>query len=185
MARHPHILNREQSALIIIDVQECFVPVIANFQDIEKNIVTLIKGCKILNLPIWYTEQYPKGLGRTVKAVKEQLQETNPVEKVRFSTCCENTLIKSLWEQNIRQIILAGIETHVCILQSALDFTHLGYQVHVVADAVSSRKTVDRDSALQRMIQHGINITTVETALLELTTIAGTDEFKQISALIK
>ncbi len=185
MPRHPNLLKRSRSALLIVDVQERFAPVINDMDAIVENIVKLIRGCKILDIPVFYTEQYPKGLGRTVKEVLQYLSDVEPVEKLRFSTCCENAIMKPLKTKAVQQIILVGIETHVCMLQSALDFTEAGFQVHVVKDATGSRKNADRDTALQRLIQQGITVTTTESALFELTEFAGTDEFKQISGLVK
>jgi len=185
MPRHSNLLKRSRAALLIVDVQERFAPVINDMDAIVENIVRLIRGCKILDIPVFYTEQYPKGLGRTVKEVLQYLADVEPVEKLRFSTCCESALMKPLKTKAIQQIILAGIETHVCMLQSSLDFTEAGFQVHVGKDATGSRKPADRDTALQRMVQQGVTVTTTEAALFELTEFAGTDEFKQIAALVR
>jgi len=185
MPRHPNLLKRSRAALIIVDVQERFAPVINDMDAIVGNIVKLVRGCKILDIPVFYTEQYPKGLGKTVKEIVQYLPDIEPVEKLRFSICCENALMKPLKAKAVRQIILVGIETHVCMLQSALDFTEAGFQVHVVKDATGSRKNINRDTALQRMVQQGITVTTTESALFELTEFAGTDEFKQIATLVK
>lgn len=185
MPRHPNLLKRSRAALLIVDVQERFAPVINDMDAIVENIVKLIRGCKILDIPVFYTEQYPKGLGRTVKEILQYLPDVEPVEKLRFSTCCENALMKPLKTKAVQQIILAGIETHVCMLQSSLDFSEAGFQVHVVKDATGSRKETDRDTALQRLMQQGVTVTSTEAVLFELTEFAGTDEFKQIAALVK
>jgi nicotinamidase-related amidase len=185
MSRHPNILDRERSALLIVDMQEKFMPAIADYAHIEKNIVTLARGCRILNVPLFYTEQYPKGLGRTTEHLAAELHELQPFEKLRFSAAGEHSLIDALKEKNISQLVLTGIETHVCVLQSALDFLHLGYVVHVIQDGTGSRKTSDRESALRRMQQNGITVSNLESALFELTVTSGTNEFKQISKLIK
>ncbi len=185
MNRHPNILQRTRSALIVVDVQERFAPVIPNFERIEKKMVTLIKGCKLMELPVFYTEQYPKGLGRTTATLRQELEPATPYEKLRFSAAGDTDLLDRLVEQNSSQIILCGIEAHVCMLQSALDFTQIGYQVHVVADATGSRFSSDQERALQRMVQQGDTVTSTESVLFELAETSGTDEFRQISALVK
>ena len=185
MNRHANILQQTRSALIVIDVQERFAPVIPEFESLEKKISTLIKGCKLMGVPVWHTEQYPKGLGRTTETLQKLLEPETAYEKLRFSAAGETALLDRLTEHNISQIILCGIEAHVCMLQSALDFAHIGYQVHVVSDATGSRFPSDRDTAFLRLAQQGITITSTEAALFELAETSGTDEFKRISALVK
>ena len=185
MPRHPNILNRYKCVLLVIDVQEKFVPVIEEFKSIEKNIIKLIKGFQLLGVPIRYTEQYPKGLGRTVESIRKHLKDLEPVEKMYFSTCCEGDIMRPLKREGIKQVVLAGIETHVCVLQSALDFLEQGFQVYVVRDASTSRRELDRDTAIMRMIQEGVTVTTTESVLFELVEVSGTEEFKKISALVK
>ncbi len=183
--RHPHILDRFKTALIVIDMQDRFKSVIADFDEIEKNILVLVKGCKILGVPIHYTEQYPKGLGRTTNALRNEFEGLIPVEKMRFSIAEEMVLVNSLKQSGITQLVLVGIETHVCMLQSALDFLHKGFVVHLIQDATGSRKKINRDVAIRRMQQDGVTVSVTESALFELAEISGTDEFKQLSNLIK
>lgn len=185
MNRHPNLLQRSRSALLIIDVQEKFVPVISEFDRIETNISTLIQGCSLMGVSTFYTEQYPKGLGRTTGALREKLQPAVPFEKLRFSAAGETELLDVLVEHNIKQLILVGIETHVCLLQSALDFLERGYQVYIVADATASRNPNDSTLALQRMREEGITVTSKESVLFELAETSGTDKFRQLSALVK
>jgi nicotinamidase-related amidase len=185
MERHPNILNRQKSALIIVDMQQRFESVIPDFAFLSDNIIKLIEASKLFALPLFYTEQYPKGLGRTSEALLQHLGDYTPIEKMRFSICGEPKLTASLREKGIEQILLVGIETHVCILQSALDLLHLGYQVHLPIDATSSRNPRNRDSAIERLRQQGVTITNCESALFELTEVSGTEEFKTISRLVK
>lgn len=184
MDRHPDILDRRQTALLIIDMQEKFAPVIQEYDRIEAQIITLAKAFRILNLPIFCTEQYPKGLGRTTEPLRRELDGIEVVEKMHFTAVGE-TVVRALEKQAVTHIVIAGIETHVCILQSALDFVQMGYRVHVVHNATGSRRTSDRDAALERMRQHGITVSSVESVLFELMGVAGTDEFRRISQLVK
>jgi len=165
-------------------MQAIFEKVIADFASIEARIVTLIRGSKILGLPVFYTEQYPKGLGHTSEKVLRPLSGLPPFEKVRFSAA-DDPLVHQLRQKGVSQIILAGIETHVCIVQSSLDFQDLGFQVHVVGDATGSRDPSHCETALVRMRQQGITVTVTESVLFELTETSATEEFKKISMLVK
>jgi isochorismate hydrolase len=185
MIRHPNILKRGSAALLIVDVQEKFIPVIDDMKTVETNIIRLINGCKLLGVPAFYTEQYSKGLGQTVSSLKENLEGIVPVEKLHFSVCCEKELMHQLREKGYQQLIVTGIEAHVCVLQSSLDLIQEGFQAHVVVDAVSSRKSLDKEIALHRMASQGVTLTTTESVLFELVKVAGSNEFKQISKLVK
>ncbi len=185
MARHANLLDRDKTALIVVDMQARFAPIIPEFAEIERNILVLVKSCKILGLPVFYTEQYPKGLGRTTEVVRQELGDLAPIEKMRFSIAEETELKTALEQLGITHIILVGIETHVCMLQSALDFLHLGYIVHLIFDATGSRKHINRDVAVERMRQQGVTVSVTESTIFELAEISGTNEFKQLSQLIK
>ncbi len=185
MNRHPQILNRHRTALLIIDVQQKINAVMLHKQKIVTNIIKLIKACEALNVPILFTEQYPKGLGGTVPEVLENLSGKEPIQKMTFSGCSAPELIEQLKEKSIQQVIVTGIESHVCVQQSALDLLAQNFQVHVPKDAVSSRKELDYQTALERMSKAGIILTTVESVVFELLEEAGTPEFKEISKLIK
>ena len=182
--KHPHILQQRCAALLIVDMQEKFEKVIPDFSSVEAKILTLIEGCKVLGLPIFFTEQYPKGLGRTTSKIRRQLEGLSPIEKLRFSAA-ETQLVDSLHGNKVKQLILVGIEAHVCVLQSALDFIELGFQAHVVGDAVASRHAENRDFAIERMRQHGVNVTVVESVLFELLEMSDSDQFRKISKLLK
>ncbi len=183
--RHPSILRRDQTMLLVVDVQEKLHAVMAHRERVTANLRRLIQGFQILELPILVTEQYPKGLGPTVPELKELFEDWSPYEKITFSCCLVPKLCETIQESGATQIVLTGIETHVCILQTGLDLIQRGYQVHVPADAVSSRRELDWQMALERLRKAGAVITVTETALFELLVRAGTAEFKQISALVK
>jgi len=185
MVRHPQILNRQQTALLVVDVQQKINAVMMEPEMVVKNIVKLIKGSQILKLPLFITEQYPQGLGPTEPEILAALEGQSPVQKMTFSCCGAEGLVEQLKSKGIKQVVVTGIESHVCVLQTALDLLANGFQVHVPRDAVSSRKSIDYETALQRMSHAGVVITTVEAVLFELMEKAGTPEFKEVSRLIK
>ena len=183
--RHPSILRRDQALLLVVDVQEKLHAVMAHRERVTANVRRLVQGFQTLELPILVTEQYPKGLGPTVSEIRELFHEWNPYEKLTFSCCLVPEFCEAIQQSGATQIVLTGIETHVCILQTGLDLIQRGYQVHVPADAVSSRKELDWQMALERLRRAGAVITVTESSLFELLVRAGTGEFKQISALVK
>lgn len=185
MNRHPELLDRHKAALIVIDVQERVLNAMPEPETLIKSIRTLISGCIQLRVPILYTEQYPKGLGHTEATIAALLDPDAAIEKIRFSACCEPELMRALRDKDVQQTLLVGIESHVCVLQTAFDLRNQGYQVQVARDGVASRKSLDRDTALQRMMTAGIIVTSVESALFEMTEAAVSTEFKEISRLVK
>ncbi|MFN0054292.1 MAG: hydrolase [Planctomycetales bacterium] len=182
--RSQELLSRDASRLLIVDVQEKLVPKIHAAQRMIANCAKLIDGAAILAVPVMATEQYPRGLGPTVSELSSRLSA--PIEKVRFS-CVEALAWGSAAEQPDRrgQIVVAGIEAHVCVLQTVLDLLSNGYEVFVPADAVSSRSESDWKFALDRMAGCGATIVTTEAVLFEWCEAAGTPQFKQISQLVK
>ena len=170
-------LERERAALVIVDVQEAFRPAVQDFDETVENTRRLMEGAKILGLPVVVTEQYPKGLGRTV----EELGEVDAVEKTCFSAARADGFDLDGREQ----ALVCGIETHVCVSQTAHDLLERGVQVHVASDAVTSRTASNKDVGLHKMEQSGAILTSVETALFELVGAAGSDEFKQVQRLVK
>ena len=145
----------------------------------------LVQGAHILGLPVLVTEQYPKGLGRTVPEVAEHLAGARPIEKVAFSALAADGFAGALQESGRDQVLLCGIESHVCVNQTAEDLIADDIEVHVSRDAVSSRTLENRELGLDKMERSGAVLTSVETALFELLREAGTPEFKQIQGLIK
>jgi nicotinamidase-related amidase len=183
--RFSKLLKPEQTALLIIDIQERIIPVINNYQMLVDNTIKLIKGFKILGLPIYFTEQYPKGLGPTTRLITEELGELKPFDKMSFSCSGAGELFDELKKKNISQIVICGIEAHVCVQQTVLDLIENKFQVNLAADAVSSRKVMDYRTALERMRNHGAEITSTESILFELLNVCGTPQFKEISKLVK
>lgn len=175
----------EDTVAVCVDIQEKFTKIIYKFGEILKNSQILIDGLNVLEVPILLTEQYPKGLGYTISEIKDHLYEYNPIEKLAFSCCGSDTFCKVLKKSGKKNVIVFGIETHVCVLQTALDLIEMGYQSVLIEDCVSSRKKSDRKTALNRMRQEGAIITSSESILFELSKAAGTDKFKQISNLVK
>jgi len=139
----------------------------------------------VLEVPLVVTEQYPKGLGTTVAEIASLIAEDPLVEKITFSCCDEPALLQTVPIQNRKTIIICGIEAHVCVLQTVIDFLAAGYSAVVVEDCISSRNPNDKQIAIERMRAEGAVITTCESILFELLRIAGTEEFKSISRLVK
>ena len=178
------IPNRKSTALLVIDIQERLMPVIFENEAVFSNANKLLRGAEILSLKTIVTEQYPKGLGNTCKEI--QLPENQEVtEKVCFSCMKSETVLSKLKESNITDIVICGAEAHICVLKTALEAIENGFNVHVVADAVSSRTLQNKSLALERMRQSGAYIVSTEMILFMLIDEAGTDEFKAISKLIK
>lgn len=176
----------EDTCLVVVDVQERLFPHIFEHGDLEKNLNTLIKGIKELDIPIIVTEQYTKGLGFTIHSLKDSLGESyKPNEKMAFSCCGDEAFISELRMTGKKNVLLTGIETHVCVLQTAVDLRERGFNVGIVADCVSSRNYSDKEYALERMKQEGVFITSKESILFELLKVSGTDTFKAISKLVK
>ncbi|RPI72936.1 MAG: hydrolase [Ignavibacteriales bacterium] len=185
LKRNPKILSADSTALLIIDIQEKILGVMNNPEMVISNTIKLIKGFKVLGLPIFFTEQYPKGLGPTAPQIAEELDGLTPIQKMTFSCFGAENLFKEISEKNISQVVVAGIESHVCVQQTALDLIANDIQVNIAADAVSSRKELDYKTALERMRTHGAEITTAESVLFELLNMCGTDQFKAVSKIVK
>ncbi len=184
MKRNHKILQREKTALLIIDIQERILKVMHRSESVIDNTLKLIRGFKTLNIPIYYTEQYPKGLGETASQLKEELSE-DAIQKMSFSCSGAGDLFEELKQKGYEQIVICGIESHVCVQQTVLDLLANDFQVDLAADAVSSRKEFDYKIALDRMRNSGTEVTTTESILFELLNVCGTDEFKSISKLVK
>jgi nicotinamidase-related amidase len=148
-------------------------------------IETLLTGVSIIGLPVVFTEQYPKGLGPTVERVAAFFEKGRPVEKVAFSCFDSPGFRQKLEDIGRSQLVIAGIEAHVCVLQTAVDLAAEGYEVTVIADAVASRRPFDAEIAFERMRSETVRLVTVESLLFELLREAGTPRFKEISRLVK
>lgn len=183
--RHENILQRTYTALLIIDIQERILKVIHEHERVLENNLKLIKGMKTLNVPIYFTEQYPKGLGPTADILLEELEGNEAIQKMSFSCAGAGDLFGELKKKNIETIVVTGIESHVCVLQTALDLMANGFKVQLPYDAVSSRRKEDYKIALERMRTHGAEITTTESILFEMLNVCGTEEFKSVSKIVK
>jgi nicotinamidase-related amidase len=185
LERNKKILVREKTALLLIDIQENILSVMHEPERVIKYSLNLIKGFKALNIPIFYTEQYPKGLGPTAAPLLKELEGLSVIQKMSFSCSGVPNFFTRLTDNKVSQVVIAGIESHICVEQTALDLIASGFQVDVAVDATSSRKELDYKYALKRMRTHGVEITTSEAILFEILAVAGTDEFKEISNIIK
>jgi len=176
---------KEESIGLIIDVQERLFPHISENKELEKNINILIQGMKILKMPVMVTEQYSKGLGPTIPTIKTSLGDIRYYEKNSFS-CCDNKYFDYEFSGlNKKIVVIAGIEAHVCVLQTSIDLIERGYQPVIVEDCISSRKMLDKQVAIERMRHEGALVTTYESVLFELARVSGTEQFKAISKLVK
>jgi len=183
MAPATDLLDRGNAILVVVDVQERINAVMADQGHLAR-IAVLIEACAALGVPVIATEQYPKGLGPTVPSLAAPLPEP-PLVKDSFSCAREPVVRAAIEAVGRRQVVVAGIEAHVCVLQTALDLAAAGFQVHVPHDAVSSRRPADKEWALDRMAAAGVVVTTTESALFELLERCGTDEFRAVSRMIR
>ncbi len=183
------LLNREDSILVVIDIQERLVGAIDKdlYQIALKNTLILLEAAGTLDVPIVVTEQYPKGLGHTVSEVEHGLEgkDISRSEKSTFSCARDEAFLPLIAGKGRRQVILVGMETHVCVYQTAVDLLRAGYSVFVIDDAVSSRYPHNYSSGLRSMVHAGATVFSTETALFSLLKTAGTPEFKKISSLLK
>jgi nicotinamidase-related amidase len=181
-------LAREQTALVLIDVQERLFPAMDadHREEVMRNLKVLAATAQRLELPTLATEQYPKGLGHTLPEMKAALPTgLEPIEKVAFSCWAVESFRTRLAGSGKRQILLGGIEAHVCVLMSALDLLAAGFVVHVVADAVTSRTQANWRLAMDYLRQAGAVVTTTETALFQLLGQADSDAFRELARLIR
>lgn len=169
--RHEGILDRHNTAVLVIDVQERLLDVYAasHARRVVDQTAKLIRGAELFDVPILATEQYPKGIGPTHRPVRAALNDAHaPIIKDTMSCCGCPTFMDALRQLQRRQVVVCGIETHVCVLQTALDLQAHAYQVHLCTDATGSRKTTDYKTAIRRMGHDGVVLTTVESALFQL-----------------
>ena len=184
--QHPNILELSRSALLIIDMQEAFRANLSDFERCTSRIVTAARAAQLLNLPIIVTEQYPKGLGHTATEILEVLpQGLEIIEKTTFSSCGSRNFDDPLRKSETRQLLVSGIEAHICVNQTVHDLLTSGFQVHLLTDCITSRKETDRTTALQKMQLSGAIPSSVEMALFELMRDAKHEQFKAIQGLIK
>ena len=176
---------KEKTLLLVINLQERIFPAIAEPDKLRRNIPLLIEGLKLLEIPVIVTEQYVKGLGPTIREIAEKVTGIERIEKSSFSCCDEPRFMLSLASSGRDYVIIAGIESHVCVLQTAIDLRQNGYHPLVVEDCISSRNPNDKLIALERMRLEGVIVTTFEAILFELLRYSGGETFRAISKLVK
>lgn len=183
---HPNLLQADNTLLVVIDMQEPFLRNLHERERVMQNIPALIQGCSTMRVPIVVTTQYAEKMGDLHPAVRSILSNrVTPHNKMGFSCCSSPAFVSELQRSGRKQILLCGVETHICVSQTAHDLIGLGFQVHAVADALASRSEENWRLGLDKMRQGGVVLSSVEMALYELLQEAGTPEFRQILGLIK
>lgn len=178
-------INIKDTIFCLVDVQEKLFPHMYNKESVEQNLVTLVKGLKIHQVPFVVNEQYKKGIGETIAPLRELVTEDPHFEKTTFSCCGNSSTLDTFKQSGKKIVVVAGIETHVCVLQTCLDLLEEGFTVVLVTDCVSSRDPFNTLMAIERLVQAGVIPTTYESILFELTQDAKNTNFKAISALVK
>jgi nicotinamidase-related amidase len=180
-------LERDKAVLVVIDVQEklCVAMDGVVLKQVVKNIGILLESAAELNIPVMVTEQYVKGLGATLPELKEKVSSASYYEKMTFSCCGSAEFVVALKSTGRTQVIITGMETHVCVLQTVIELRDAGLDVHVVKDAVMSRSKQNWQTAVQAMTLAGAIPTCTESALFQLLKVAGTDAFKKLSKLVR
>ena len=183
---HPAILDSKITALVVVDVQEAFRNAIPDFAVVASRVSMAVRGFLQLGLPIVVTEQYTAGLGPTAEEIRLSLPDDyKAVEKTAFSACAAEEFIDQIEKNEITQIVLCGLETHICVSQTAHDLLERGLRVHVLTDSVCSRFEHDKQAGLAKMQAAGVVPSSVEMALFELLRDSSHDQFKEIQKLIK
>jgi nicotinamidase-related amidase len=183
LPRSPELMSTGDCALLVVDVQEKVIRLVPGYRSLVWNIARLVDGAQALGVPVAATEHYPQGLGGTVPELAARLGAMPT--KLTFS-CGGCPQIFQDWERHqIQKVLVAGIETHVCVQQTTLDLLTAGFQIYLAVDAIGARKDIDHQVALRRMEAHGATLTTTEAALFEWCQTAERPEFKKISALVK
>jgi len=178
------MLKSGQAVLAVIDIQGKLASLMHEKQDVFDNTARMIQAAGVLGIDVICTEQCPEKLGVTIPEISEHLNVA-PIAKLSFSCCAQETFGEALKRTGRSQVILAGIETHICVYQTARDLLDGGYEVFVLIDAVSSRTKANRQLGLDRMRQAGATLTSVEMALFEMLGVAQGDQFKQIARIVK
>ena len=179
------MLKKENAILVLVDIQGKLATLMHNKEQFFENAARLIKGARALEMPIIWNEQLPEKLGPTIPELKELLEGLSPLEKNSFSCCGNPDFMERMKSLGRRQVLLAGMETHVCVYQTAPDLLAEGYEVYLVTDAVSSRTLENKQIGIQAIRDLGAKLTSVEMALFELLEVAEGDRFKQIIDIVK
>jgi nicotinamidase-related amidase len=184
--RHENTLDPKQTALAVIDMQESFRQHIPDFAEVAARVALVAHAAQLIGIPVIVTEQYSKGLGHTVGEIRAVLPEgLEPIEKTAFSSCGAQEFVSQLKRAGTRQVLLCGIEAHVCVNQTAHDLIANGYQVHLLSDCISSRAEQNKQIGVEKMLKSGALPSSTETALFELMRDARHEQFKAIQKLIK
>jgi nicotinamidase-related amidase len=176
-------LTLQHGGLLVVDLQDKLLGLIAERESVVAHVTALIRGARALGMPVWGTEQYPRGLGPATAAIAELIPD-RPA-KTSFHCCAIPQFLEQLYGRNIRHVTVVGIEAHVCIAQTALELLDLGFRVQVPADAVASRRKLDWEFGLRRLEQAGAVVSSTESALFEWTERSDRPEFKTISEIVK
>lgn len=179
------MMNASRAALLVVDMQERLVPAMADAGRLVRNAEVVARAAARLNVPVVASEQYPKGLGPTIPGLGNLLPGDTVLAKAEFSVMANAALRGRVASLGRRQVVVVGIEAHVCVMQTSLDLRTGGYETYVVADATSSRAEENRRAALARMATAGIHVVTTEMVVFEWLGRAGTDAFRELSALIR
>jgi nicotinamidase-related amidase len=183
--RHDFVAEQEESLLLVIDLQEAMAKAIEQWRETVRRTNQLIGAADILNIPVIVTEHYRKGLGATLTEVALEVGKATIFQKEYFSACLEDDFLKTVRGFNRRKVIVAGMETHVCVLQTALDLIRAGYQVHLVKNAVASRLEEDRQAAVDLLREAGAVITTTEIVIFQWARRSNTELFRKLLPIVK
>jgi nicotinamidase-related amidase len=179
-------LSRQSAALAVIDMQEAFRPVIPDFSERALRIAQAVEGARLLEVPVIVTEQYPRGLKHTAEEILARMpSELKPIVKTCFSSCGSEDFLSHLASKNIKQVMVCGIEAHICVMQTALDLLDRDFEVYLLVDCITSRAPENKGVALARLTQAGAIQASLEMVLFELMRTADSPQFKAIQKLIK
>ena len=185
MERSEYVATREDSLLLIIDIQQAMLKVIDSWETVAGKVKQLIQSANALGVPILLTEQYKKGLGETIPELVQEIESPPIFPKEHFSACLEEDFIPTVQSFNRKKIVVVGMETHVCVLQTCLDLIEAGFQLHLVADAVASRVAENRDIAIDLLRQAGAVVSSTEIIIFQWACRANTDAFRKILPIVK
>lgn len=179
------MLPPESTALLVIDVQGKLAHSVHNREALFENLQKVIRGVQVMDIPIVWTEQYPEGLGSTIPEIAQLIDQPQPLTKTSFSCCGSQPIVEKLKQLNRPQLLVCGIEAHICVYQSVMELLTHGYQIEVITDAISARKLYDKELGLQKMVLAGAAPTSTEMCLFELIKDARSPRFKKILEIVK
>ena len=179
------LLNREDAIAVYVDFQTCLIDAVYQADMLKDKVVRMAKCLREMQVPFLVSQQYTKGLGDTHQDIQASIGDFEHVEKMTFSCVKDPVFMKRLKASGKKTVIICGIESHICVMQTALELKELGYDVWLIADCCSSRTAMDKEYAIKRMIHSGINVTTYESAIYEMLETAKAKEFKAVSGIVK